>query len=65
MTLPDRVRLSVPGERCTHCGTKMTYRLLCHGCGQIDPPTYANEGDRVVRKAERFKRVHYAQGRKT
>ena len=32
-------RLSIPGNECTHCGTIMTEKLKCPGCGWNDPMT--------------------------
>lgn len=33
------VRLSIPGDLCTNCGTKMGESLVCPGCGWVDPMT--------------------------
>lgn len=33
------IRLSIPGNECTHCGTIMTEKLKCTGCGWYDPST--------------------------
>lgn len=32
-------RLSIPGNFCVYCGTKITQELECEGCGWIDPLT--------------------------
>ncbi len=35
----DFTRLSIPGNECCHCGTRMTQSLVCPGCGHCDPLT--------------------------
>lgn len=32
-------RLSIPGNYCKFCGTKIGEEITCGGCGHVDPVT--------------------------